>query len=91
MAKIRYKGFKLGDRVSIKKAEHSYDDAPNITPFMVGTIKTFPPKVIKVPGQSGDYFAYVVFDETYSDRGGHIHNIRGGIDICNLSRAKKGS
>lgn len=87
MEKTSYKKFKVGDRVTVKQKDESYDSAPDIMPGMVGTIKSFPPKVRIVKGplyDRGHYFAYVEFDATYEDEGKHTHNIRGGIDICNL-------
>jgi hypothetical protein len=96
MDKITYKGFKVGDRVSVKENESSYDRGPEITPDMIGTIKAFPPKVRKCKGplhDRGDYFAYIEFDSTY--KSGSIgmsertYSIRGGVNICNLKRVRK--
>lgn len=89
--KQSYKRFKVGDRVSVKQTDTAYDSAPPITPDMLGTIKSFPPKVSKVKGplfDSGDYFAYVVFDNIYGI-GNHHGNVRGGIDICNLRKRNR--
>jgi hypothetical protein len=69
MDRSSYKGFKIGDRVSVKKTDTAYDGAGSITPDMVGIIKAFPPKVRKCIGplyDRGDYFAYIVFDSTYT-------------------------
>ena len=87
-----YKGFKVGDRVTVKKNDTSYDDGPTITPIMVGAIKAFPPKVRIVKGPVFDglpYFAYVIFDEIQD----HVHgnHVRGGIDICNLVHSRGAS
>lgn len=74
--KQTYKGFKVEDKVSVKQTDTAYDDVGEVTPDMVGTIKSFPPKVQKVKGllfDGGDYFAYIVFEDR-----------RAGIDICNL-------
>lgn len=90
--KITYKKFSLGDRVSVKETDSSYDSGPDITPEMTGTIKAFPPKVRKVKGplfDNRDYFAYILFDETYTLEG-RTYPIRGGIDICNLKKIRKG-
>ena len=90
MDKTSYRRYRVGDRVTVKETEQSYDSAPNVIPGMVGTIKSFPPKVQKVKGSlndSGDYFAYIVFDKTYT-QGEHTHQIRAGIDICNLKKVK---
>jgi hypothetical protein len=90
MDKFSYRKYKVGDRVTVRSTDVSYDSAPDVTPGMVGTIKAFPPKVRKVKGplfDSGDYFAYVVFDSTYT-QGGHTHQIRAGIDICNLKKVR---
>lgn len=81
-----YKGFKVGDRVTVKMNDKAYDDGPTITPGMVGTIKAFPPKVMIVKGPVFDglpYFAYAEFDAIID----HVHgnHVRGGIDICNLA------
>jgi hypothetical protein len=91
MSKERYRGFKVGDRVTVKETEEAYDYSGNITPDMVGTVKAFPPKVVKHKGplhDNGDYFAYIVFDKTYT-HGPHTHNCRGGINICNLKKHKE--
>jgi len=94
MNKTSYKGFKIGDRVSVKQDDVAYDDAPPITPNMIGTIKSFPPKVTKCVGplmDRGDYFAYIVFDGTYaktSHSETKIYTFRAGIDICNLRKVK---
>lgn len=88
--KTTYKKFKVGDQVSVKQTDHSYDSGPDISPDMTGTIKSFPPKVRKVKGplyDNGDYFAYVEFNNTYENHGRTYH-IRGGIDICNLKKIK---
>lgn len=88
--KTTYYQFKIGDRVSVKEQDEAYDDAPPITPNMVGTIKAFPPKVRKVKGpllDNKDYFAYIIFDEKYT-RGNHTYDIRAGIDLCNLKKVK---
>jgi hypothetical protein len=88
MDKLTYKGFKVGDEVSVKETDQAYDQAPSITPDMVGIIKAFPPKVQKCRGHlfdNGDYFAYIEFNNTYTV-GLHTHNIRGGVDICNLKK-----
>jgi len=79
--KQSYRRFNVGDRVSVKQTDTAYDSTPPITPDMVGTIKSFPPKVCKVTGplyDSGNYFAYIVFD-----------NARAGIDICNLKKRNR--
>lgn len=89
--KITYKRFTIGDKVSVKETDKSYDNGPDITTEMTGTIKSFPPKVRKVKGplfDNGDYFAYVEFDETYISHG-RTYKIRGGIDICNLKKVKR--
>jgi len=95
MDRSSYKGFKVGDRVSVKKTDTAYDDAKDITPDMVGTIKAFPPKVRKCIGplyDRGDYFAYVEFDKTYqittASEEIRTHQYRAGIDICNLNKVK---
>jgi len=90
MDKLSYRTYNVGDRVTVKSTDDSYDNAPKVTPGMVGTIKAFPPKVRKVKGplfDSGDYFAYVEFDSTYT-QGEHTHQIRAGIDICNLKKVR---
>lgn len=94
MDKTSYKGFKIGDRVSVKQSDIAYDDAPPITPAMIGTIKSFPPKVKKCVGplyDNGDYFAYIEFDGTYTkttDCETRLYHYRAGIDICNLRKVK---
>lgn len=85
-----YKGFKTGDRVSVKISEEAYDQAGLISPDVVGTINGFAPKVRIVPisltTDGLPYFAYVVFDKIYD----LIHNnhVRGGVDIKNLKKIK---
>ena len=83
-----YYGFTTGDKVTVKKANKSYDNAPDAQPNMTGTIKTFPPKISIPPiSEVNDkklLFAYVIFDQKHIDHGNHAHQIRGGIDICNL-------
>lgn len=89
--KKTYKGFTVGDIVSVKETDSSYDHGPDITPEMTGTIKSFPPKVRKVKGplfDNKDYFAYVEFDDTYESHG-RTYKIRGGIDICNLRKNRR--
>lgn len=95
MDKTKYKGYKIGDRVSVKETDTSYDRAENVTPDMVGTIKAFPPKVRKCKGplfDRGDYFAYIEFDNTYTRaaKGAEprTYQYRAGIDICNLRKIK---
>lgn len=83
-----YKGFSIGDQVTVKETDEAYDNFGDITPDMIGTIKAFPPKVRIVKGRLLDnlpYFAYVVFDKT---KGIHNNRYRGGIDICNLQKIK---
>jgi hypothetical protein len=90
MDKINYKRFAVGDKVSVKQPDTAYDQAPDITPDMIGTIKAFPPKVRKIKGplfDRGDYFAYIEFDKTRTI-GEHTHNIRAGIDTCNLRKVR---
>jgi hypothetical protein len=85
-----YKGFKVGQRVSVKLQDEGYDTGEEILPTDVGTIKSFPPKVriIKRPPlyDGLSYFAYVVFDRIVDKV--HNNKLRGGIDICNLRHAK---
>lgn len=87
---LTYKGFKVGQRVSVKVPENGYDTGEEITTDDVGTIKAFAPKVriIKRPPlyDGLSYFAYVEFDRIVDK----IHNnmLRGGIDICNLKHVK---
>jgi hypothetical protein len=95
MDKTSYKGYKVGDRVSVKATDSAYDSAGDITPDMVGTIKAFPPKVRKCIGplyDRGDYFAYIEFDNTYTHTfqgfKPRTYQYRGGIDICNLRKFK---
>jgi|WetSurMetagenome_2_1015567.scaffolds.fasta_scaffold105324_5 hypothetical protein len=79
--KQSYRQFKVGDRVSVKQTDTAYDDESPVTPDMKGTIKAFPAKVYKVKGplfDSGDYFAYIVFD----------NNVRVGVNICNLRKLR---
>jgi hypothetical protein len=86
--KQTYKKFKVGDLVSVRNTDSSYDHGPEITPEMTGIIKSFPPKVCKVKGplfDNGDYFAYIEFNETYESYG-RTCQVRGGIDICNLKK-----
>jgi hypothetical protein len=83
-----YKGFKIGDRVTIKEMELAYDTKHPIQPGMVGTIKAFPPKIWKRKGPLHDslpYFVYIEFDERYDDV--HKNHIRGGVNMCNIIRA----
>ena len=90
MDKLSYKGFKVGDKVTVKQSEPAYDHAPDITPDMIGVIKAFPPKVCKCKGplhDNGDYFAYIEFNTTYTV-GQRTYNIRGGVNICNLKKIK---
>jgi len=85
-----FKGFKIGDRVSVKVDEPAYDTG-TMTTTDAGTIKAFPPKVriIKRPPlyDGLQYFAYVEFDRIVNP----IHNnkLRGGVDICNLKKVKE--
>jgi hypothetical protein len=83
-----YKGFKRGDRVTVKMTDKAYDDYGTIDPGMIGTIASFPPKVCIVQGAIYDglpYFAYVVFDKIKTI-GTHSNPYRAGIDICNLQK-----
>lgn len=90
MDKLKYKGYKLGDRVTVRQTENAYDSLGDIPPGMIGTIKAFPPKVRKFKGpghDSGDYFAYVEFEGTAS-RGARTYQLRGGVNMCNLKKVK---
>jgi hypothetical protein len=81
-----YKGYKVGDRVTVKQQEEAYDTRRPITPGMIGTVKSFPPKVRMCKGPLKDglpYFVYVEFDEVF---GIHNNHVRGGINICNLQK-----
>jgi len=91
MNRNTYRGFKVGDRVTVKQPERAYDSVGWIQPGMVGTIQAFPPKVVKRRGpghDSGDYFAYVVFDD-YSRIRGRDYRLRGGVNIINLQKVKE--
>lgn len=83
-----FKGFKIGDRITVKNPDISYDNNGMITTSDVGTIKSFPPKVriIKRPPlyDGLSYFAYCVFDRITDEI--HNNHLRGGIDICNLNK-----
>lgn len=84
-----YKGFKVGQRVTVKKPDEAYDKLGTIEPGEPGTIKAFPPKVRIVKGEVFDglpYFAYVEFDRVDETHPPHRNCIRGGIDICNLMK-----
>lgn len=84
----KYKGFSIGDRVTVKKTDTAYNGFGNITSNMIGTIKAFPPKVRIIKGELFDslpYFAYVVFNKT---QGIHNNHYRGGIDICNIQKLR---
>ena len=84
-----YKSFKIGQRVRVKLEDEAYDNQGTITPDMVGTIKSFAPKVriIKRPPlyDGLPYFAYVEFDKIADQV--HDNHYRAGIDICNLQKA----
>jgi hypothetical protein len=96
-----YKGFKVGDRVSVKQPDEAYDNRGTITPDMIGTIKSFAPKVRvmkRPPLLDGlPYFAYVEFDKIAEDNGvpaffgqrWNSKHFRGGIDICNLKKVSE--
>lgn len=81
-----YKGFKVGQRIRVIRDDEAYDNRGVITPDMVGTIKSFAPKVRIVKGpplyDGLPYFAYVEFDKIADELHGNPY--RGGIDICNL-------
>jgi hypothetical protein len=83
-----YKGFKIGDRVSVKISEEAYDRTGLITPDMKGTLKSFAPKVkiipVSITTDGLPYFAYVVFDKIYDPI--HNNHVRGGVDIKNLKK-----
>jgi hypothetical protein len=82
-----YKGFKIGDRVTVKITENAYD-RETLTPDMIGTIKAFSPKVhlcqLSEINDRLPYFAYVEFDKTFNPP--HNNHIRGGINIKNLKK-----
>jgi hypothetical protein len=84
-----YKGFKVAQRVKVITEDEAYDNQGKITPDMVGTIKSFPPKVriIKRPPlyDGLPYFAYIEFDKIADQV--HGNHYRAGIDICNLQKA----
>jgi hypothetical protein len=83
-----YKGFKVGQRVRVKRPDEAYDNQGAITPDMTGAIKSFAAKVriIKRPPilDGLPYFAYVEFDKIADEV--HQNRFRGGIDICNLRK-----
>jgi hypothetical protein len=72
----------------VKQPDEAYDNRGTITPDMIGTIKSFAPKVriIKRPPllDGLPYFAYVEFDRIADEK--HQNHFRGGIDICNLKK-----
>ena len=87
----KYKNFKVGDRVSVKQEEESYDGYGSIKPEDVGTIKAFPPKVriCKVPLNDGlPYFVYIEFDRVVQHPKYPLNKscLRGGINLCNLRK-----
>jgi hypothetical protein len=93
-----YKGFSIGDQVSVKVAEEAYngdvirknypDESGMVESGMVGTITAFPPKVrmteVSETTDALPYFAKVVFDKTF---GPHNNPYEGGIDIKNLVKS----
>jgi hypothetical protein len=87
-----YKNFKVGDRVSAKQEEESYDGFGLVKPDDIGTIKAFPAKVRMTKGPLNDglpYFAYIEFDRTVQHPiclNGK-YRIRGGFDLCNIRKA----